>query len=460
MSDDDWLRAMTKHADEQHEDWKSFTGGARELSYVLREEAKQDPDRFARLALRLSAEINPVYCDAILMGLGEAEAISDEGLIFDAIRHIATFGHSENDRWLGSALRPYLKTAPLDIVELIRDRAVATTDPSDDGARVWSKDPDGRERTDIMMSGINTARGSLAETLANLLTYDLDGTRTALAVPVLDRLAQDPSVPVRSCVARLIGAAMRHARAEATEAFWHLIEIDDALLATRPVIRLIVHLGNEELAGVKAVIERMLASSDDDAREAGGQLAAYAALEWEAGDHLRAVLEGTDSTSRKGAAEMCAHRLPHTARFSAAATTLELLVNDSNDEVRKQAAEVAGALRSHDLRPFEAPLKALIASLAYSDALSQLLITLEHAPDRVDDLVLLCAQRFVEFFHEDAGDIRTRAAADAREVAQLIIRGLAQSSTPRDRAALLDVLDDLMLIGAYGIDDVVSESER
>ena len=71
----------------------------------LREEAKQDPDRFARLALRLSAEINPAYCDAILMGLGEAEAISDEGLIFDAMRHIAAFGHSENDRWLGSALR-------------------------------------------------------------------------------------------------------------------------------------------------------------------------------------------------------------------------------------------------------------------------------------------------------------------------------------------------------------------
>jgi hypothetical protein len=94
---------------------------------ALTRRGQQDPDRFARLALRLSAEINPAYCDAILMGLGEAEAISDEGLIFDAMRHIAAFGHSDNDRWLGSALRHTSELHPLDIVKLIRDRAVATT---------------------------------------------------------------------------------------------------------------------------------------------------------------------------------------------------------------------------------------------------------------------------------------------------------------------------------------------
>ncbi len=459
MSDNNWLQAMAKHAGER-ENWRTFTGGARELSHVLREETKKDPGRFARLARRLTADINPAYGDGILMGLGEAEAVDDETAVFAAVRHIASFGFSENDRWLGSALRPYLKTAPLDIVELIRDRLLATSDPSDDGIRVWSDDGTGRQVADIRSSGISTARGSLAEALANLLIYDGDGSRTAIAVPILNGLAADPSVPVRSCAARVIGAAMRHSRPEATEAFWQLIEADDGLLATEPVLRVVIYLGNEDPAAVRPVIERMLASSDAKVREAAGELAAFAAMEWAASEHLEAVMAGADPAARKGVARMSARRLPHTDNAEVAGAAVAVLANDDDEAVRKEAAIAAGALRGHALRPFEGVLTALIGSLAFADALSQLLITLERAPDRVDDLALLCAQRFVEALGPEAGDIRTRAAGDAREVGELTIRGLAQSRTPSERAALLDVLDQLLLLGAYGIDDVISASER
>ena len=310
------------------------------------------------------------------------------------------------------------------------------------------------------MSGINTARGSLAERLADFLVYDVDGTRTSLAVPVLERLAEDSSVPVGTCVARLIGAAMRHARPAATAAFWRLTEADDALLATGPVIRLLIFLGSEDPTVVRPVVERMCASPDTDARQAGGQLAAFAAMEWGVGAHLDDVLDGTDAAARKGAAGTAAHRLSHTADADVAVRILTALVNDADDEVRKEAAEVAGALRGHALRQFDSVLKTLLESPAFADALPQMLITLERAPDRVDDLALLCAQRFVAVLAEEAGDMRTSAAGDAREVGKLVIRGLAQSRTPNQRSALLDVLDQLFLIGAYGIDDVVSESER
>ncbi len=121
---------------------------------------------------------------------------------------------------------------------------------------------------------------------------------------------------------------------------------------------------------------------------------------------------------------------------------------------------LAFPLRGHPVRPFETVVKALVASPTFSEALSQLLITLERAPDRVDDLAPLCAQRFVEVFGTGAGDIRTASAGHAREVGQLIIRGLAQSRASDDRTALLDILDELLLIGAYGIDELISESER
>ena len=183
-------------------------------------------------------------------------------------------------------------------------------------------------------------------------------------------------------------------------------------------------------------------------------------MEWGIADHLDAVLGGEDPAARKGAAGAAAHRLPHTANAQVAATTLARLANDPADDVRKEAAEVAGALRDHALRPFEGAIKGLIASSAFGEALTQLLYTLEHAPDRVDDLVLLCAQRFVQALGPEAADIRTGAAADSSKVGQLVIRALAQSRTLSERAALLDVLDQLLLLDAYGIDDVVSASER
>jgi hypothetical protein len=45
-------------------------------------------------------------------------------------------------------------------------------------------------------------------------------------------------------------------------------------------------------------------------------------------------------------------------------------------------------------------------------------------------------------------------------VGQLIIRALAQSRSPTDRAAMLDVLDRLLLAGAYGIEEMILESEH
>jgi hypothetical protein len=427
---------------------------------VLKAEVAADPTRFARLALRVTEDSNPAYGDALLMGLGEAKPVADPAPIFDAVRHIASLGLADNDRCLGYSLRHYLEVVPLDLVELIRDRAVGSVDPA--GARADGVEAAGeaRDRNDLWTAGINTARGSLAEELGDLLIYDVDGSRSALVTPVLNRLAADPVLAVRTCVAHTIAATLRYARPEAIEAFGHLVDADDRLLATQPVVRLIMFIGNGDPAVVRSTIERMLASPEAEVRAAGGQLAAFAAVQWDMGELLAGVLSGADSSAREGAAGMAAHRLANSANAAVAGAALLTLVGDSSQEVREAAAEVAGALRDQALRPFEAVLTALMESPAFESALPQLLITLEHAPDRVDDLVLLCARRFVEVLGAQAGDIRTAAAGDARQVGQLIIRGLAQATTVSERAALLDVLDGLLRSGAYGIEQLIVESER
>ncbi len=203
----------------------------------------------------------------------------------------------------------------------------------------------------------------------------------------------------------------------------------------------------------------MLASEDAEAREAGGAIAAFAALEWDRPDLMQQALSG-DRHVRKGLAETTAGRVHRTSNAVLATETLIRLMNDDADEVRKEAAAVVLRLREQPLQPFVQLLTALIDSPAYVHATPQLLLTLKDAPDKVDELVLSASQRFLDVFGNDAADIRTGAAGDAHYISELVVCGLPQCRDRSHRAALLDVLDLLLELGVYGINDAIGESER
>lgn len=459
MSDDQWLKAMAKH-NADRTNWSTFTGGARELSHVLREQAKTDPRRFALLALKLTPDFNAAFADGLLMGYAEAEPSDDAApLIYDAVRHLASLGHDDVDRWLGNALRHYYRDVPIDLVKLLLERALQSPDPEDDSPFFTRDGDDGRSAADMRNNAINTGRGSLAEALGGLLVYDADGERTELVRPHLNTLASDPVLFVRSSVAHTLAAALRHARPDAVSAFKKLIDTDDRILAAGMVQRLMLYIGNVDPDVIPPILHRMLDSSDGEAREAGGALAAFAGLEWGRTYLLTKALEG-DAMTRKGVAEVCANRVDRTSNAALASGTLTTLMTAEDDEVLKAVAKVAPHLRNCQLRPFADLISALIDSPAYVHATPQLLLTLQHAPDKVDDLVLNAAQRFISAFGSEAGDIRTAASADARFISELVVRGLAQSRNRSHRAALLDVLDNLMELGVYGIEDAIADAER
>jgi len=117
-------------------------------------------------------------------------------------------------------------------------------------------------------------------------------------------------------------------------------------------------------------------------------------------------------------------------------------------------------LRNHELRPFSDVLNALIASESFTEALPQLLITLQAAPDRIDDMVLNCTRRYIDVYGQQAGDISTSAAGEAREIIQLTLRAYAQAAEPDLRRQVLDLIDNLLLIGALGALEAVEQAER
>jgi hypothetical protein len=189
-------------------------------------------------------------------------------------------------------------------------------------------------------------------------------------------------------------------------------------------------------------------------------LATYAGLELGLEHLLAAARESDDAATREGAAELCAHRLPQTANAAAATEALQHFMNDSNEKVRQAAAEVAGALRGNNLRPFEELLTALIGSPSFVPAATQLFITLERARDRVDDLVLQSARRFIEVNGADIGNVATSAAGDAREIGELVVRAYAQATDAAVRSTALDLIDRLLLHGGFGVDKLVEAAER
>jgi hypothetical protein len=456
MSDDNWLQAMIRHGSEQT-NYSAMTGGAREQAEVFRERVHNEPDRFARLASRFGKDINPVYGTALLMGLADAES-ADPTLVFDAVRRIATLGHRENDRWLGWALRRHRATAPLDIVELLLERLVRTSRPDDRTSSLGV--PTSERRDALRLAGMNTVLGQLAESLADLLVEDVDGSRTALVAPHLQQLAADPSTQVRSCTARLILAAMRHQRVSASAAFWTLIDGQDELLASRDVVSLLLVAGAEAPRAISSTVRRMLGSELATVREAGGVVAAIAAIEWELDDYLAPVVAGTDISARTGAAGTAARRLPTAADAVVAGTILKLFFDDDAEPVRKSAAAVVGALRDKELRPHEDTVKALIASRTFDLVLTRLLRTLERAPDRVDDLVILCVERSTELVGTGQRPTRPAFLTDHYQLGRIVVRALAQTKSVEYRRTLLDALDALLASGAYGIDDLVTSSER
>ncbi|BAJ26628.1 MULTISPECIES: ATP-binding protein [Kitasatospora] len=455
MSDDQWLAALKKHSQDRT-DWSTGTGGAHELALVLQGMTEREPVRFARLALRIDAGTHPAYGSALLRGLGDTERLDDPEPLFAAVRHFAGQRRPAHDRWLGWAVRRHLDAVPIDLVEALLRCALESDDPTPARTATTLEDSDG----DLFTSGINTVRGTAAEFLGDLLLSDPDGTRAALLLPHVEQLAADPSPAVRTCVAHLLHAALRHDRATVARAFDVLVQAPDPLLASRTVLRLFVALCDGDPAAGHPVIDRMLRSEFAAVRRAGGQVAALAAMDWETNEFLAAVLGGDDGPRMQGAAEVCAQRLTRTGDAAISHHALVRFFHHPDEEVREAAATVAAALRGHRLAPVRATLTALMESRAFEPALPQLLITLDDAPDRIDELALTCVRRFLKVFGKDAADLRTGAAADAHRIGELLVRAHARATPRSRRAEILDLMDELLLTGAFGVTQAITEADR
>ena len=460
MSDEEWLSAIGKHDSDKHDfvGEGSYVGGALELSRLLEDRVKQEPERFAELVLRFPAYANPHYFEAVLRG------ITDSGLDIETIVKVAERCHSIEGRPLGRFIcDPIASSAngnvPLKALDLVVWYATEDPDPEQELWRTEVSPGQGfYYRGDILTDAINTNRGTAARAMARLI--EVDGKRTAHLRPALEKMVQDSSTAVRSCVAQTLIAVLRHDRDLAVDLFGQLCNSEDVLLGTEFVERFLFFALQTHFQELSSILERMLASQLPDVASAGARQACVAALDLEeAAETARICLSGSEA-QKIGAAQVMAANVRTATCRSFCEDALVSLFNDASDKVRAEAARCFLRFEGPQLEGYDSLISGLIHSGASSGDFFPLLVALERTTANLPEITLLVCEEFIEVAGLATADISTREAGDANKVIKLTLRTYQQSSDESVRARSLDLIDKLMEHGAYGIDDALAEFER
>ena len=460
MSDEQLLSAICRYDADKHEYTEDgrFVGGALELSRVLEERVKQEPERFAELVLKFPDHANPFYFEAILRG------ITDVGLDIETIVRVSERCHKVEGRPLGRYIcDPIASSAkggvPPEALDLMAWYATEDPDPHQELWRTQSSSGQGfYYRGDILNNAINTNRGRAARAMARLIEFD--GKRIAYFRPALEKMVQDSSIAVRSCVAQALIAVLRHDRDWAVDLFRRLCNTEDALLQTEFVERFLFFALQTHFRELPSILACMVASQVPDVASAGARQACLAALDvQEAADIARLCLSGSEA-QEIGAAQVMAANVRIATCRTFCEDALVKLFSDPSDRVRAEAARCFLNFEGPQLEGYDHLITRFVCSGASSRDCFPLLVALERTTAKLPEVTLLACESFIDVASLATADISTSEALDANTVIKLTLRTYQQSSDETVRARCLDLIDKLMENGAYGINDALEEFER
>ena len=459
MSDDQWLSAIRQHNNEHglRQDG-NFTGGAPQLSRVLEDQVKQEPERFAELLLKFPDEAHPSYFEVVLRGISEAN------LDMDTIVRVCERCHRIEGRPLGRTIcEPVANSVagnvPPEALDLVA--WYATEDPDPDQELWRTPVPHSGEfyyGGDIFNHGFNTARGRAAQAIARLIEGDQE--RIVYFRPALEKMVEDPSIAVRSCVAQVLMSVFRFDRDLSVELFKQLCNTEDVLLQTRFVERFTFFALETHFQELSPILERMVSSQVPEVASVGGRQACLAALDLEeAADIANLCLSGSEA-QKVGAAQVMATNVSVATCRSYCEDALVRLFDDPSEMVRAEAANCFRRFEGDNLLGYEHLIAPFVLSDAFPKNRFPLLIALERTTAKLPEVTLSACERFIDIAGLAAGDISTSEAGDADAVIKLALRTYQQSSDVTIRARSLNLIDKLMEQGTYGINDALEEFER
>ena len=451
MSNDQWLSAMQEYATDTATFREGkYVGGVIELSRELERLVRTNPARFAALVNQMDETYSQYYFKAILDGLSRGEEGSGRPgtleQVISVLRCIEELGvpihGGDIARAIGALAEEIL---PDDIVRMLCRVAVEDADPEVDD---W-RDPD--KAMAPITQAINSARGAAAEELARLLFADRSRWETLR--PIVEQLVADRVLAVRSIAVKCLLAILDAHRSDALALFERLIKGANPILGTH-FVELFVHYAIfRNYVAVRPTLMMMLNSSDPAAVQVAAQQVTLAAL-WidEARGDEEIVLQLGEG-ARAGAAYIYAHNLSDKTIGGACEERLRTLFMDESAQVRQAASRWWTALEPDELASRGPLISAFAESMGSDDDVGILAYRLKEARRPLPAEICTLAEQMVRAYGTRAASVENRQAGAAHMLAPLLVRLHEQASDPLLRERILNVIDEMLQVGFWGIDE-------
>jgi hypothetical protein len=431
-------------------------GGNTEFARAIAQMAEKEPYRFAKLALRMPAESEPVYLDELLRGFQKA-SIDDTAKL-----EICGKAYREHRDSCGRALADVLGAIETPLPDdSLEQLAWLATDSSDPKEEVWKKDGSGGTPYyggDAYTHGINSTRGCAALAIGNLILHD--SAYILRFGPTLQKLANEESESVQSCVAFTLRAVAVCDYSYAMALFQQCCVKVPSLPCSRHGYELIRVGLRYHFELLRPYLESMLQSSQPECIEAGTHLACIAALtNKSAEDIANATANGSDK-QRVAAARIASANLGVEECRPWCEKQLLRFFNDSDEEVRKTAGDCFRRIEEQPLESFAELIEAYCRSAAYEDNSHSLLQTLDESTEKLPGIVCMACELFLKRFGCEARDFSTGRAADGYTVSKLIFRVYHQHQRDEWAARALDVIDQLCQEGVGEVITQLQEFDR
>jgi hypothetical protein len=455
MTDDQWLKALQKYENDIED--LNLEGGAYELSHTLESIVKMEPERFSRLIYRFPENTNPYYFKAVLNG------IKDSTLDTKEILDICEYCHNLPGKPCGKEICDVIGTLaneklPNSALRLITWYALNDPDPEEE---LWS----GNNSKGIVYyngnvfdAGINSVRGFAAFSVHRLIYYD--AKRISFFKPTLEKMVNDPSYAVKSCVAMIFEAIFLHDKGLAKNLFNKLYNMysddDDVLLSSRSIERFLYLNVRDNYKMILPILEKMVLSNMPEVAKKGAELISIASLISESSLPQFDYCFNSE-IQRKGVANVFATNISYNPTLSK--EVLSSLFNDPSPQVQTEAARCFFKLKENDLSNYLDLIDLFIESKAFIIHHEWLFLAFEKNII-LPDIVVKACEKFFEITKEDAGDISTAAAGSVKTISTLILNIYNQCNNDDLKKRCLNLIDFMLKIDAYGFGDVLLEYEK
>ena len=442
MSDSQWIQALKKHTSPEpvwHGD--GSVGGAGQLAgQSLGPRAKDDPERFARLALRFTDTIPATAISAIIRNV---EGELDADLLADLCEH----AHNVYGPQVAASVCDAIARAGEADPRLVALLSVYShdPDPASERARTKTESSVYAHRGDLLAAGLNSTRGQAARAVASVI-FAGDDHPTAL-LPVLESLATDEILAVRVWAAEGVRALLNHSQDQALDLAERLFNAPIDVLDTQTSELLLLNAVLRDPNRFRSVLAAALAGPAGIATRAG-RIWAVARCEDQLPDGIASDFPSLPAAARRGAAEVLAD---NPAVFVYA---LPQFFNDTNPEVRQRAAQALLHLNRIAVSDRHRVIDAFIESPAFPDHMYFLFQGLVRTTSRLPANTIQACERMITLSQKDLTDTTIAHSLTGRDLITVVLR-LYKQGGKELRGRCLDIIDQLTELDMYGLEQTI-----